>query len=32
VRGALAPTLLYSKAKIVKRTKVLTHVENIFFI
>jgi hypothetical protein len=29
---ALAPTLLYSKAKFLKRTKVYTHVETILFI
>jgi hypothetical protein len=29
---APAPTLLYSKAKILKRTKVYTHVETILFI
>jgi hypothetical protein len=29
---APAPTLLYGKAKILKQTKVLTHVEIIFFI
>jgi hypothetical protein len=30
--AAPAPTLLYSKAKCLKRTKVSTHVETIFFI
>jgi hypothetical protein len=30
--AALAPTLLYSKAKFLKRTKVYTHVETILFI
>jgi hypothetical protein len=29
---ALAPTLLYSKAKFLKRTKVYTHAETILFI
>jgi hypothetical protein len=29
---ASAPTLLYSKAKFLKRTKVYTHVETILFI
>jgi hypothetical protein len=29
---APAPTLLYSKAKFLKRTKVYTHVETILFI
>jgi hypothetical protein len=29
---APAPTQLYSKAKIFKLTKVLTHVETVFFI
>jgi hypothetical protein len=29
---APAPTLLYSKAKFLKRTKVYTHIETIFFI
>jgi hypothetical protein len=29
---APAPTLLYSKAKFLKRTKVLTYVETILFI
>jgi hypothetical protein len=29
---APAPTLLYSKAKLLKRTKVYTHVETILFI
>jgi hypothetical protein len=30
--AAPAPTLLYSKAKFLKRTKVYTHVETILFI
>jgi hypothetical protein len=30
--AAPAPTLLYSKAKFLKRSKVETHVETIFFI
>jgi hypothetical protein len=30
--AATAPTLLYSKAKFFKRTKVYTHVETILFI
>jgi hypothetical protein len=30
--AAPAPTLLYSKAKFFKRTKVETHVETVFFI
>jgi hypothetical protein len=30
--AAPAPTLLYSKAKFLKRTKVYTHIETILFI
>jgi hypothetical protein len=30
--AAPAPTLLHSKAKFLKRTKVETHVENILFV
>jgi hypothetical protein len=32
VAPAPSPTLMYSKAKFLKRTKVSTHVETIFFI